>query len=155
MTMAAARRALIDLALSIEVHPLALGVAPEGEGQVVLPNDFSIEVTLVNNVIMYNDCLAEAGKMGMLAEVKTFQPSRTAHIPPLIKDLRVVGRRSKKGKEVQRGGKRLDAVVVVEHRNLKDVVTGEQMGTVGENVIIVMVRLHYLHPTCSRILIMS
>ena len=42
VTMAQTRRILYDLALTIEVHPIALGVIPESNGQVTMPEQVVI-----------------------------------------------------------------------------------------------------------------
>ena len=122
MTMAQTRRILYDLALTIEVHPIALGVIPESNGQVTMPELVRIEATIVTDIIRYHQ---QDTKVGDFTGKRVFEPSQTAYIPPLLRDLRVVG----KGKP--------RAVVVVEHRNLKMVLTQHDFAV--SKVILIMV----------------
>ena len=105
MTMAQTRRILYDLALTIEVHPIALGVIPESNGQVTMPEKVGIEAAIVTDIIRYHQ---EDTKEKDFIGKRVFQPSQTSDIPPLIRNLKVVGKRT-------RGEKKLRAVVVVEH----------------------------------------
>lgn len=55
MSMGQTRRVLYDLTLTIEVHPLALGVIPESTEQVALPNGVVIEAMIVSNIVRYHE----------------------------------------------------------------------------------------------------
>ena len=133
MTMAQTRRILYDLALTVEVHPMALGVIPESNGQVTLPEQIKIEATVVTDIIRYHQ---EDTKEGEFVGRRVFEPSQTADIPPLVRDLRIVGK-GKKGKAKPR------AVVVVEHRNLKMVLTHHDFAD-GKIILIMVSRAHSL-----------
>ena len=126
MSMAQTRRILYDLALTIEVHPMALGVIPESNGQVTMPEQVGIEATIVKDIIRYHQ---EDKKDGEFVGKKVFEPSRTEYIPPLLRDLKIVG----KGKQAKPR-----AVVVVEHRNLKMVLTHHDFA--DSKIIFIMVR---------------
>lgn len=134
MTMAQARRILYDLALTIDVHPLALGVIPESTGQVYLPKSVYIDTIVISDIIAYKN---EASKSAVFERKTRFDQDKTENIPPLIKSLEV-GMVKKKGL--------IRAVVVVEHRNLKKVLTNNEF-IVG-NIILVMVRPNSLKAAC-------
>ena len=131
MTMAQTRRILYDLALTIEVHPIALGVIPESNGQVTLPELVGIEATIVEDIIRYHQ---EDTKEGEFTQKRVFQPNQTADIPPLLRNLKVVGKGTK-------GKGKLRAVVVVEHRNLKMVLTHHDFA--NSKIILIMVSRAY------------
>ena len=131
MTMAQTRRILYDLALTIEVHPMALGVIPESNGQVTMPEKVCIEAAIVTDIIRYHQ---EDTKEKDFVGLRVFHPSQTYDIPPLIRDLKVVGKATK-------GKGKLRAVVVVEHRNLKMVLTHHDFA--DSKIILIMVSRTY------------
>lgn len=131
VTMAQTRRILYDLALTVEVHPIALGVIPESNGQVTMPERVRIDATIVTDIIRYHQ---EDTKEGDFTGRRIFQPSQTTDIPPLLRDLKVVG----KGKQ---GKAKPKAVVVVEHRNLKMVLTHHDFAD-GKIILIMVSRFH-------------
>ena len=125
--MAQTRRILYDLALTIEVHPIALGVIPESNGQVTMPEHVGIEATIVTDIIRYHQ---EDSKVGEFTAKRIFTPGQTAYNTPLLRDLKIIGK-GKQGKAKPR------AVVVVEHRNLKMVLTHHDFA--DGKVILIMV----------------
>lgn len=54
MSLAYVRRLIIDLALTIKVHPLALGIKGEVSGEVYIPEGVHINIRLVTNTFEYN-----------------------------------------------------------------------------------------------------
>ena len=125
--MAQTRRILYDLALTIDVHPIALGVIPESNGQVTMPDQVAIHATIVTDIIRYHQ---QDTREKDFTGRRVFEPSQTAHIPPLLRDLKIVGK-GKQGKTKPR------AVVVVEHRNLKMVLTHHDFA--DGKIILIMV----------------
>lgn len=125
MTMAVARRALYDLALTLRVHPLALGVIPESTAQVTMPESAIISTTMITDIIKYHGADSKAQKS--FEKPMGFEAGLTRDIPPLIKELRVSAVRNKGP---------LRGVVVVEHRNLKKILTDNDFKVA--DVILVM-----------------
>ena len=123
--MAQAKRVLYDLALTIEVHPLALGVIPESTAQVWLPPRVTIVTTTVTDVVGYHSGSPQA----QFLQKARLESEKTESIPALLREIKVVV--SKKKKEALR------AVLVVEHRNLKKILTEHEFAPGG--VILVMV----------------
>ena len=124
--MRQSKQVLYDLALTIEVHPLALGVIPESNGQVAMLDGVFLTATIITDIIGYH---SETPPLPRYEKRTRFDAGQTRAIPPLVKDLKVV---TEKKKKVQLG-----AVLVVEHRNLKKVMTDNDY--VSGSVILVMV----------------
>ncbi|KAL9598691.1 MAG: hypothetical protein Q9179_003817 [Wetmoreana sp. 5 TL-2023] len=127
MSLDRARRLMLDLALTINVHPSALGIMGEDGGQVSVPKLVSIELTRVTNAIAYND--RDKNPSQDFKRVAKLTPG-IYKIPDLVLSLKVATR--KHGKV---GGK-IDAIVVAEHRNLSEVLLREKLAV--EDVIVVL-----------------
>ena len=119
MTLAQARSILSDLAVTIGVHPLALGAVPEGTGKIKLPLSASMSCTMVTNVSSQQ---AEGNE-----NVVKLAAGSTNTIEPCMKTLKVL----KVKKRV------IQAVVVVEHRNITPFLA--RHGNLVERAIFVLV----------------
>ena len=53
-SLAYIRRLIIDLALSIKVHPIALGLKGQTTGEILVPAYAVVEVILVNGIFEFN-----------------------------------------------------------------------------------------------------
>jgi len=49
------KRLMLDLALTLKVHPIALGIKGEPSGQIHIPKHVRLESSLITNVSHYND----------------------------------------------------------------------------------------------------
>ncbi|KAG7009733.1 hypothetical protein G7Y79_00001g000050 [Physcia stellaris] len=120
------KRLTLDLALTVKIHPIALGIKREVSSQVSVPANIEIESRCITDIFQYNDRIKrsipedEYSRMNKL----TFG---TRPVPEVIIDLRVT-KPHKKSK--------VDAVLVTEHRNLDEVLLKD--GAAVEHVIIVM-----------------
>lgn len=106
------KQMVMNWAVTLEVHPICLGIALESTGSVFTPEGFKIKCTQKRN---------------MITRVEThwvIQPGREP-IPQNIVDLKVIN------------GKDIEAIVVTEHRNLHTDLPG--FITSNKNVIVVMV----------------
>ncbi|KAG8531270.1 uncharacterized protein KY384_004628 [Bacidia gigantensis] len=122
LSAAQVKKTYLDLALTIGVHPWALGVIPENNGKVHLPKRLTIEYTVVKNIIRWS----RGSEQSTFEKRTRLEDDQTLEIPPLIKDLTVV-----KGK-----GTKPVAVIVVEHQILRTVITDERYNK--HRVIVVM-----------------
>ena len=120
--MAQVKKQIKDIAVTIDVHPWALGIKPEGTGQITVPPSITIQARCVTNMHSYRNRDLEGaprkGKYTQITEFRASEPAKT--IPALIESLKV---RPKKGSKVP-----CRTVVVVEHRNLKKALTSEEAG---------------------------
>lgn len=130
LSMAQIKRITNDLALSIGVHPWAFGIRPEGTGHLVLPPGITVEASVVTNMAAFRATGA--------TEKFTWEHNNAEFhlIPAFIQSIRILVKRKAECT--------VRATVVVEHRNLKQIVTGAQA---IPGVIFVMVcpfrLLHY------------
>ena len=125
MRLERVKRLMLDLALTLKVHPIALGIKAEASGQVSVPKNVRIEATCITNVFHYNDRAKRPDREYM----NVARLGAGIHvIPEPVLDLKVVITAQTPG--------RIDAVVVVEHRNLSDVLLKESFAV--ENVLIIM-----------------
>ena len=113
MSKEKARSIACDLALTIGVHPMCLGIIPDSSGSIALPPSVRIKYTLVKHL-----------QKGEEIE-KNMKANSTVNIEPLIKNLTV---------EIE--GSSPTAVLVTEHENLKRVLTEHE--SAPGNVILVM-----------------
>ena len=127
MKLQSVKRLMLDLALTIKVHPIALGVKGEASGQVSVPRNCKIQATCVANVFDYNDRHKNPGKdFRSGARMTTGLHS----IPEPVLSLKVT-----MSTQTKPPG-RIDAVLVVEHRNLSELLLEQTFAV--ENVIVVM-----------------
>ncbi|KAG6988488.1 hypothetical protein G7Y79_00072g097500 [Physcia stellaris] len=121
MTMAQVRKNIKDLAVTIGVHPWALGIKPEGNGQISVPRGVTITMKLVKNMQLYRDRDVLGGRpRDYLRETAVQRQSGATTISPLIDSLTVA---VKEHAPVR-------AVLVIEHRNLKQLMSAEEIGDV-------------------------
>ena len=97
-----AKKMVIDLALTLRIHPWRFGIVPDCDGRVFLPPGFKIDAVVCEDI--FN--LKQSGGTGRSR--KTLQ-GFDQPIPPLIVKMAVYSP----------GGQAVRAVVVVEHRNIK------------------------------------
>ena len=120
--MSQVHEAILDLALTIDMHPLCFGLVPECSGQVALPVGVSMKYTLVDNIRAWTD---EEKVRANAEKTRTLSPGQTGWIYPLMKQL-----------EIRYDGQEQIRVVVIEHRCLKKVLTDNPYAL--SNVIVVM-----------------
>ena len=109
----AIERYVVDLALTIEVHPFALGIKPEVNGKVTIPEGHRISTVVIKNIIQYHAVQPGARHQWQKTE---YLNAGTREIPTLVASL---GMFYAKGQE-----RHVRAVIVVEHRNVSDVLQG-------------------------------
>ena len=141
MTLARVQKIIIDLALTIEVHPLALGVLAEDRGKFYLPEGISISATIISNVIAYS----RAERSAEFAKEKTFKHEQgsATEIPQLVEKLKVRSH----GK---RGAR---AVIVTEHANLSSLLTDAHSEI--NDCIVITLSGYPGHSTCEWIHMLS
>ena len=91
MTLDQVKRILYDLALTIQVHPLALGVLTEDSGRFYLPDGVIIEATIIRNVIAYHKS-SESAEYRARQVTKASYNNHTGNvknIPQLVEKLKV------------------------------------------------------------------
>lgn len=136
MTLDEVGRILTDLALTIGVHPMAMGVLTEEKGKYHLPENVRIKATLVKNVISWHKAATEDRKdhveMRILDHAREFRP-----IPQCIAQLRVTTQ-----------ARHVRAVVVTEHANLSSLLVNSRFGI--QDMIVVMVRWSNHQPVKRR-----
>ena len=111
MKLEEVKRLVLDIALTIAVHPIALGVKNEASGQISVPNGVRIDATIVFDIFAYID--SEGTQKGR--KVLKIKPGLRT-IPEPVLGLKLVFTEHKT--------RRLDAVLVMEHRNLSEVLLG-------------------------------
>ena len=123
MTLDHAKRILTDLALTIKVHPLALGVLLEDKSKFHLPEGNLVDATLVSNVISSS----RTNRSTQFARMKTLRDGQgtPSDIPQLVEKLEV---RSQSKPSVR-------AVVITEHANLSSLLTDDRFGINNRIVI--------------------
>ncbi|KAI9741407.1 MAG: hypothetical protein M1834_003124 [Cirrosporium novae-zelandiae] len=116
LTAERANKLLKDIAITIGVHPISLGVIPESQGEVSIPSGWKLAAMTISNVFEYS------AREGGGTRVETLTERRQIPMPTISTTLRRA-----KG---YRGP--IVAVVVVEHRNIKQ---GLDRVAKGENCL--------------------
>ncbi|KAL8655774.1 MAG: hypothetical protein Q9210_000662 [Variospora velana] len=120
------KRKTLDLALTIGAHPAALGIVYEEIGKVHLPQKVTVETLRVTDVFAFNNRDKSAAPQDGCTSTK-LSPGENA-IPRSVVKLRV---------NISLAfGAVLSAVIVVEHRNLEDMITNHQFAM--QDVVVVM-----------------
>ena len=120
--MTQVRKNIKDLAVTIGVHPWALGVIPEGNGKISVPREVSITINVVENMRLYRDRNVVGGTPTdhLLQKTSIRIQAGAVVIPPLIESITVaVNARAP-----------VRAVLVIEHQNLKQLMSPEEIGDV-------------------------
>ena len=107
MTGVMIQRLTLDIALTIGVHPWALGVEPDATGKVWIPKDIVLNVNVVSNIIKYRQAKNKAGRQALM-ELKKYK-NGTHTIDSMIHSLTYHAANKRK----------IQAVVVVEHKNME------------------------------------
>ena len=90
MTLDQVKRILYDIALTIEVHPLALGVLTEDNGKFHLPAGVTISATIISSVIAWHKTNESRKYRADQAESKVFSHAdNIKNIPQLVEKLQV------------------------------------------------------------------
>ena len=141
MTLAQVKRVLTDLALTIKVHPIALGVLAEDRGKFYLPEGIFIDATIISNIVAYHKSDASS----QFAKRKTFKHEQgvATPIPQLVEKLQV---RFHKKRSVR-------AVIVTEHGNLSSLLMDEQFDI--KNCIVITLSGYPGYATCEWIHMLS
>ena len=114
-----ALRVFQDLALTLHVHPTALGIYSASTGEYVVPKGYKLRVTLCNNVFEYNSHRHTRPEAGLT----TVTRSGSCKIDSMIHSMRLVA-----DMEWDKENK-IRAVIVIEHRNLTDMMLRLTSGT--------------------------
>lgn len=120
------KRLTLDLALTVKIHPIALGIKREVSSQVSVPAYIEIESRCITDIFRYNDRMKRSIPEDQYSRMNKLTFG-TRPVPEAIIDIRVT-KPHKKSK--------VDAVLVTEHRNLDEVLLKD--GAAVEHVIIVM-----------------
>lgn len=104
-----AERTFMDLALTIGVHPYGFGIIPESEGCLHVPVGFNVHLKVCTNIFRYRESNGEDG----VETSKVTHAATEYRIPALVVSLSVI----------TKGTHRVRAVVVVEHRNIRYLLT--------------------------------
>lgn len=141
MTLEQVKRILTDLALTIKVHPLALGVLAEDRGKFYLPDGILIDATIISNVIAHHKTNGSAE----FARVKTFKHEQgtATNIPQLVEKLKV---RIQNKRSVR-------AVIVTEHANLSSLLMNDRFDI--NNCIVITTMGYPGFSTCEWIHMLS
>ena len=141
MTLDQVKKILTDLALTIKVHPLALGVLAEDKGQFHLPQGITIETTIVSNIISYRKTNRSAKHVQ--SKVFRHEPGVATPIPQLVEKLAV--RFSKK--------RSVRAIILTEHANLSSLLMNAAFDI--NNCIVITLSGYPGHSTCEWIHMLS
>ncbi|KAL8751776.1 MAG: hypothetical protein Q9184_005956, partial [Pyrenodesmia sp. 2 TL-2023] len=101
-----------DIALTLGIHPAAFGIQQQEGGTIKTPDGVSLDNIIVTNIFDYND-RQRSGPIGKEVQLPGTQQLRLhgqKPIPSLVLDVNVK----------QSSNSKIDAVVVVEHRNLSE-----------------------------------
>ena len=141
MTLDRVKKILTDLALTIKVHPLALGVLAEDRGKFYLPQGVSIDATIISNVIAYH----KTNRSAAFANSKTFkhESDQPTTIPQLVEKLNV---RFQKKRSVR-------AVIITEHANLSSLFMDDRFEI--KNCIVITLSGYPGYSTCEWIHMLS
>lgn len=141
MTLDQVKRILTDLALTIKVHPLALGFLAEDRGKFYLPEGTLIDATVVSNIIAYH----KADVSAEFAKKKTFKHEQgsSTSIPQLVERLKV---RIQNKRSVR-------AVIITEHANLSSLLMDDQFDV--NNCIVITLSGYPGYSTCEWIHMLS
>ncbi|KAI4113262.1 MAG: hypothetical protein LQ345_005715 [Seirophora villosa] len=102
------KRKVMDVALTLGIHPAAFGVQQEDSGKITTPEGVTLENTTVTDIFSYED-RQRSGKAPKSLPGTTQRRMHGEHsIPLLVLDVNVK----------RQSSARIDAVVVVEHQNL-------------------------------------
>jgi hypothetical protein len=128
---------LMDIALTIQVHPIALGVCSAGTGEFVLPGGHFLIMSVCENVFDYND---SGDSRAGLRKYKN-DSNRTWPIPPMVHSLKLCRASGWQSSD------QVHAVVVIEHRNLgnKMLQLASKGGIDWRGILFVFVRPSHLH----------
>lgn len=118
-----------DLALSLGVHPAAFGVLQEDSGTVHIPERIKIEIVKITDIHLYNNRDRTKKWLDRSFAIRSVLQLGEPQIPQLVESLALRFER----------GHRVDAVVVLEHRNVTEILGEHQYGL--KDVLIVMVSL--------------
>ena len=114
------RRRIDDLAVTVGVHPWAFGIKSEGNALIKLSRGVTVIAQMVTNMQVYRDLTVGTSRRECISQHVFKFDNGAEIIPPLIESIRV------NTKE----GARLRAVIVVEHRNLADVLISKEIGEI-------------------------
>lgn len=140
MTLDQVKKILTDLALTIRMHPVALGVLTEKRGKFYLPDGIFIDAMIVSNVIAWHNSNKSAG----FVRKKTFKHEQDAlTIPQLVEKLKV---RIQNKRSVR-------AVIITEHANLSSLLMNDQFDI--NNCLVITTMGYPGNSTCEWIHLLS
>ena len=141
MTLSQVKKILTDTALTIKVHPLALGVLAEDRGKFYLPEGISIDATIISNAISYH----KTDRSIKFAKKKSFKHEQgvSKAIPQLVEKLEVRFQRKRS----------VRAVILTEHANLSSLLMDKQFDI--NNCIVITLSGYPGYSTCEWIHMLS
>ncbi|KAL9595376.1 MAG: hypothetical protein Q9219_006478 [cf. Caloplaca sp. 3 TL-2023] len=125
-SLPAVKSKTLDVALTIGSHPASLGIMYEANGKIHIPQGVTIEITRVNDVFKYNNRDRGKDPTGGCQTVK--MPFGEHTIPRSVLGLKV--------QYPTNVGININAVVVVEHRNLAGIIIQHDFAL--QDVLVVM-----------------
>ncbi|KAI4202662.1 MAG: hypothetical protein LQ350_002455 [Teloschistes chrysophthalmus] len=127
-TMPTVKRRMLDLALITGSPPVALGVKYSEGGQLNIPEGTTIELIIISNTFKFNERYRNFKKLPK----DCFETRKLGVGPRGIP----FGAYSLKVRVARSTGRRIDAVIVVEHRNIAGVITEHDYAL--KDVLVVM-----------------
>lgn len=104
------KRIMYDIALTLQVHPTALGIQQQESGIIRLPHSIGVDNVIVNDVFRYIDRQRTGVvKKDLVPGTKAARQNGEFAIPSPVLDI-----------NLKMAGGKIDAVVVVEHKNLSN-----------------------------------
>ena len=145
MSLDQVKRIRTDLALTIKVHPLALGVLAEDKGKFHLPERVFIDATIIPNIIAYHKSDGKGSSEAKLTQKKTYkhEEGTATPIPQLVEKLKV---------RIQ-GKHSVRAVIITEHGNLSSLLMDGQFDI--HNCIVITLMGYPGYSTCEWIHMLS
>ena len=129
-----------DVALTIGVHPTNLGIRTQDAATIWVPSRLKLTCRRVTDMFKYNERSRAAGAPGSSSwmQVDHMHPGQNS-IPEHVMSIEIR----------EQAGFNLDAVVVVEHRNIASILTEDDHGL--KKVLIIMVRLFWYWMVVQRV----
>ncbi|KAL8756500.1 MAG: hypothetical protein Q9184_004482 [Pyrenodesmia sp. 2 TL-2023] len=128
-SLPAIKRKMLDLALTVGVHPAALGIMYEESGKVGLPNGVTIHANQVADIFNFNDRDKTRSKLPAdSCKTRVITTGGEKAIPRSVIDMKATWSTQHV---------KINAVIVVEHRNLAGIITQHDFAM--KDVLVVMV----------------
>ncbi|KAL8933315.1 MAG: hypothetical protein Q9211_005849 [Gyalolechia sp. 1 TL-2023] len=105
------KRLMYDIAMTLQIHPTTFGIQQQESGMLKTPQGISLENEVVSDIFAYNDRQRTVlKKKQKIPGTRSIRLRGEKSIPCLVLDV-----------NVKMAGGKVDAVVVVEHKNLSSI----------------------------------